>query len=92
MSARDFFVKIAQAVKGRLARLSFRTGVIVLAMCVPFYIISFAQMALPISASAKGVLWFIFFGIAKTAQYGGLTILGAEGIKRLKTRRRRTDR
>ena len=70
--------------KGWLARLSFRTGVIVLAMCVPFYIISFAQMALPIRASAKGVLWFVFFGLAKTAQYGGLTILGAEGIKRLK--------
>ena len=42
-------------------------------------------MALPISASAKGVLWYVFFGLAKTAQYGGLTILGAEGIKRLKT-------
>ena len=54
--------------KGWLARLSFRTGVIVLVMCVPFYIISFAQMALPISASAKGVLCFVFFGLAKTAQ------------------------
>ena len=85
MGLKDFFVRIGQTVKGWLARLSFRTGVIVLAMCVPFYIISFAQMALPISASAKGVLWFVFFGLAKTTQYGGLTILGAEGIKRLKT-------
>ena len=84
MRAKNFFVRIGQTVKGWLARLSFRTGVIVLAMCVPFYIISFAQMALPISASAKGVLWFVFFGLAKTAQYGGLTILGAEGIRRLK--------
>lgn len=67
-----------------LARLSFRTGVIVLAMCVPLYIISFAQMALPISARAKGVLWVVFFGLPKTAQYGGLTILGAEGIRRIK--------
>lgn len=41
-------------------------------------------MALPISTSVKGVLWVVFFGLAKTAQYGGLTILGAEGIKRLK--------
>lgn len=57
---------------------------IVLALCVPCYIISFAQMALPISASAKGVLWFIFFGLAKTFQYGGLTIIGVEGVKRLK--------
>lgn len=69
-----------------LSGLSFRTGVIVLLMCVPFYIISFAQMALPISAGAKGVLWVIFFGLAKTTQYGGLTILGAEGIKRLRKR------
>lgn len=92
MSAKALFAKIGKAVKGWLARLSFRTGVIVLAMCVPFYIISFAQMTLPISASAKGVLWFIFFGLAKTAQYGGLTILGAEGIKRLKAYRRRNHR
>ena len=67
-----------------LRRFSFRTGVIVLVLCVPCYVISFAQMALPISTAAKGVLWFIFFGLAKTFQYGGLTILGVEGIKRLK--------
>ena len=84
MNAKSFLARIGQTVKGWLARLSFRTGVVVLAMCVPFYIISFAQMALPINASTKGVLWFVFFGLAKTAQYGGLTILGAEGIKRLK--------
>ncbi len=71
-------------IKAWLQGLSFRTGVIVLAMCVPCYIISFAQMALPISAAAKSVLWFIFFGLAKTFQYGGLTILGVEGVKRLK--------
>lgn len=80
------------SVKAWLKGLSFRAGAIVLAMCVPFYIISFAQMALPISVSAKSVLWVIFFGLAKTAQYGGLTIIGAEGVKRLKAylRRRRT--
>ena len=53
-------------------------------MCIPFYILSFAQMLLPISAGAKGVLWVVLFGLAKTFQYGGLTILGAEGVKRLK--------
>ena len=77
-------MKILQNIKGWLGRLSFRTGVVVLAMCVPLYVVSFAQMALPLSASTKGVLWVVFFGLAKTAQYGGLTILGAEGIKRLK--------
>lgn len=71
-------------IKQWLVGLSFRTGVIVLLLCVPCYILSFAQMALPISASMKGVLWFVLFGMAKTFQYGGLTILGLEGVKRLK--------
>ncbi len=73
-------------VKVWLSGLSFRTGVIVLLMCIPFYVLSFAQMALPISVEAKGVLWFILFGLAKTCQYGGLTILGVEGVKRLKAK------
>jgi phosphoglycolate phosphatase len=74
------------SVKKWLSGLSFRTGVIVLLMCIPFYILSFAQMALPISVEAKGVLWFILFGLAKTCQYGSLTILGVEGIRRLKAK------
>ena len=77
------------AIKQWLGRLSFRTGVIVMLLCVPCYVFSFAQMALPISAKAKGVLWVVFFGLAKTFQYGGLTILGVEGWKRLKARFRR---
>lgn len=67
-----------------LSRFSFRTGVIVLASCVVFYILSFAQMLLPISAATKGVLWFILFGMAKTTQYTGLAILGVEGWRRVK--------
>ena len=77
------------SVKKWLSGLSFRTGVIVLLMCIPFYVLSFAQMALPISVEAKGVLWFILFGLAKTCQYGGLTILGVEGIRRLKAKFRK---
>lgn len=73
-----------QKIKLWLSKLSFRTGVIVLLCCVPCYIISFAQMGLDISVEAKGVLWVVFFGLAKTFQYGGLTILGVEGVKRLK--------
>lgn len=76
--------QILGKIKTWLAGLSFRTGVIVLLSCIPFYILSFAQMALPISVEAKGVLWFILFGMAKTCQYGGLTILGVEGVRRLK--------
>ena len=41
-------------VKAWLQSLSFRTGVIVLLCCIPFYILSFAQMLLPISTAAKG--------------------------------------
>ena len=84
MNVKAFFQQLGKAVSTRLSKLSFRTGVIVLLTCIPFYIISFAQVALPISTSLKGILWVLFFGLAKTAQYGGLTILGAEGIKRLK--------
>ena len=35
-------------IKEWLQSLSFRTGVIVLMCCIPFYILSFAQMLLPI--------------------------------------------
>lgn len=76
--------KLLEKIKTWLSSLSFRTGVIVLLLCIPFYILSFAQMALPISVSAKTILWTALFGLAKTFQYGGLTILGAEGYKRLK--------
>lgn len=72
-------------IKQWLQTLSFRTGVIVLLCCIPFYILSFAQMLLPISAAAKGVLWTVLFGMAKTCQNGGLTILGVEGYQRLKS-------
>ncbi|MBO7596878.1 MAG: hypothetical protein J6T70_07525 [Bacteroidales bacterium] len=81
--------EIFAKVKAWLASLSFRTGVIVFVSCIPFYILSFAQMALPISTSAKGVLWVVLFGLAKTAQYGGLTILGVEGYKKLRDKFRR---
>ena len=85
MTLKDSLRHMGVRTKTWLNKLSFRTGIIVLAACIPFYIISFAQMALPISNSLKGILWAVFFGLAKTAQYGGLTILGTEGIKRLRT-------
>lgn len=83
------FRKQIAGMKEVLRKLSFRTGVIVLSLCVPFYILSFAQMALPLSAYAKGVLWFVLFGFAKTFQYAGLTIIGVEGIKKLRRKFRR---
>ena len=90
---KEFFLRIGRSIKSWLQSLSFRTGVIVLLCCIPFYILSFAQMLLPISAAAKGILWTVLFGMAKTCQYGGLTILGVEGYKRLKDmfRRKKTS-
>ena len=79
-----FFQDILQRVKRYLATLSFRTGVVVLSSCVIFYALSFAALALPVSAALRGALWFVLFGCAKTAQYGGLLILGVEGVRRLK--------
>lgn len=54
-------MKAFDNIKQWLQGLSFRTGVIVLLCCIPFYVLSFAQMLLPISVAAKGVLWTIFF-------------------------------
>ena len=71
-------------VSDSLKNLSFRTGAIILACCIPFYILSFVQMLFPISATAKGVLWAALFGTAKGVQYLGLFILGAEGVRRVK--------
>lgn len=75
-----------ERIKNWLKNLSFKTGIIVLCLCIPFYIISFAQIALDLSYSLKGILWVIFFGLAKTFQYAGLLIIGAEGVKKLKSR------
>ena len=88
-SLKDTVLRLWHRLKNWLQSLSFRTGVIVLLCCIPFYILSFAQMLLPISVTAKGILWTVLFGLAKTCQYGGLTILGVEGYKRLKTRFKR---
>ena len=90
---RGYMRRCFDGVKAWLAGLSFRTGVVVLLMAIPFYVLSFAQMLLPISVGAKTALWIILFGLAKTAQYGGLAILGVEGVRRIKEwRQRRRNR
>ena len=79
---KDFFLKV----KNRLQGLSFRSGLIVLALAGICYVISFAQALLPISVAWKGSLWVAFFGLAKAFQYSGLLIIGKEGVKKLKNR------
>jgi phosphoglycolate phosphatase len=51
---------------------------------VVFYILSFVQALLPLSTSTKGVLFIVFFGLAKTTQYTGLAIVGVKGWQRIK--------
>ncbi len=72
------------AIKSYLQKLSFRTGVIVLLMCIPFYLLSFVQVFFPVSTATKGILFTVFFGLAKSFQYGGIAILGKEGYKQVK--------
>lgn len=81
---KEWFKSRLESLKASLAKLSFRQGVVVLICCALFYVASFAQMALPISAKAKGVLWFVLFGCAKTTQYLGLAIVGVDGWRRIK--------
>ena len=81
---KDYFRRLGNRVNTFLRRFSFKTGVIILLLCIPFYILSFAQMAMDLSYSVKGILWVVFFGLAKTFQYAGLAILGVEGIKRIR--------
>ena len=87
-------MSVKDRIKAFLGRFSFRTGVIILNICVLCYIVSFAQMLLPISATAKTVLWILFFGLAKVTQYMGLAIVGVGGWRRIKMyfRRRRMQR
>ena len=46
------FKSAITAIKAWLATLSFRTGVVVLASCLLFYLLSFAQALLPFSDEA----------------------------------------
>lgn len=73
-----------ERVKLWLGSLSFRTGLICAGVCVMCYVVSFAQMLLPISVAAKGVLWAVFYGLAKATQYSAIFILGKEGLERVR--------
>ena len=89
---RSVLAWLAAPAAERLRSLSFATGVAVAGVCVACYVISFAQMLLPLSAAVKGALWVVFYGLAKASQYTALLILGKAGIGRIKSAlsRRRT--
>lgn len=79
------FKNTMDTIKAWLAKLSFSTGVVVLVFCVLFYLLSFVQALLPLSAEVKSLLFIVFFGMAKTAQYSGLAIVGVKGWQRIKS-------
>lgn len=68
----------------RLRQLSFRTGVIVLLTCIPFYLLVLVQPLLPLSASAKWTVGVTAFILARTFRYAGILIIGKEGLRRIK--------
>lgn len=82
--SQNIFKTATAKVKLWLSRQSFTTGLTIAALCLLCYAVSFAQMLLPVSATVKGVLWVIFFGLAKTFQYTALLILGIDGVARIK--------
>ena len=47
------------------------------------YLLAFAPILFPLSLTTKGVLWFIFFGLAKALQYSAVLVLGKAGGHRL---------
>lgn len=84
MNTKERIVRLAGMCGQVAGRMSFRTGVIVGVLSVVCYALSFGQMLLPFSITVKGVLWIVFFGLAKTFQYTALLILGKAGVGRLR--------
>ena len=72
------------SVRAWLSGLSFRTGVCVAVACIMFYALAFLCLALPFSYALRIGLWALFYGLAKTAQYSALLILGKAGVQKLK--------
>ncbi len=42
-------------------------------------------MILPIYTGIKCILWVVLFGLAKLFQYSGITILGVNGVREIKS-------
>ena len=55
---------------------------VLVAACVISYFMVVFTAHIPMTT--KGVLWVVFFGLAKTFQYAALLILGTAGLTRIK--------
>ena len=72
--------KIKKFFKG----LSIRTGIILLIICVLFYVVALIQPLLPISKVAKTIIFTTSFGLAKIFQYSAVAVLGVKGWQTFK--------
>lgn len=81
---RNIKAGVLAGVRSWVVSLSFRTGMVVAAICVACYLFSFVQFLLPLPAVVKGILWVIFFGLTKAAQYAAILILGKAGVDKFR--------
>ena len=75
-----------ERIKSFFKRLSTRTGVILLIVCILLYLASGIQALLPLEESTKGILFITFFGLAKVFQYSAIAVLGVKGWKKIKAK------
>lgn len=75
-----------ERIKTFLKGLSMRTGIILLVVCLLLYAASAIQAFLPLDKSTKGILFIIFFGLAKVFQYSAIAVLGVKGWQKLKAK------
>lgn len=75
-----------ERIKSFFKRLSTRTGVILLIVCILLYLASGIQALLPLEESTKGILFITFFGLAKVFQYSAIAVLGVKGWQKIKAK------
>ena len=75
-----------ERIKSFFKRLSTRTGVILLIVCILLYLASGIQALLPLEESTKGILFITFFGLAKVFQYSAIAVLGVKGWQKFKAK------
>lgn len=73
-----------QKIKTALSKLSFRTGLILLVLCLLFHGVAVGFFTIPLEGETKALLITISFALAKIFQYSAVAILGVRGVMRVK--------
>lgn len=73
-----------EKIKTALSKLSFRTGLILLVICLLFHGVAISLFAIPLEGEIKALLITISFALAKIFQYSAIAILGVKGVMRIK--------